>query len=102
MPQLRVVARKHAARHRGGDEEYKLTLTFRWPNGHTMSFVANDTVTAPLMHRTIMPALQGAFPVDVSGVPTIPIPVVHHRTILATPAGVRVVAGAAGPAMPDE
>jgi hypothetical protein len=98
MPRLRVVARKHAARSRGGDEEYRLTLTFRWPNGHTMSFVANDTVTAPLMHRTIMPALKDAFPIDVHGVPT--IQAVHHRTILATPTCVRAVAG--GPRMPGE
>ena len=71
MPRLRVVARRHTARCRGGAEEYRLTLTFRWPNGHTMSFVANDTASAPLMHRTIMPALQDAFPVDLRGVPTI-------------------------------
>ena len=69
MPQLRVLARKHAARHRGGAEEYRLTLTFHWPNGHTMSFVANDTVSAPLMHRTIIPALRGAFSVETRGVP---------------------------------
>jgi hypothetical protein len=70
MPKLRVVARKHGARHRDGAEEYRLKLTFQWPNGHTMSFVANDTVSAPLMHRTILPALQEAFPLDLRGVPT--------------------------------
>ena len=91
MPHLRVVARKHGARHRGGVQEYRLTLTFRWPNGHTMSFVANDTATAPLIHRTIMPALQDAFPVEVRGVPMVPRE--PHRAILATPASVRVVAG---------
>jgi hypothetical protein len=69
MPRLRVVARKHGPRTRGGVEEYRLTLKFRWPDGHTMTFVANDTVSAPLMHRTIMPALQDAFSVEARGVP---------------------------------
>jgi hypothetical protein len=34
-----------------------------------MTFVANDTVSAALMHRTIMPALQNAFSVEARGVP---------------------------------
>ena len=66
---VRVVARKCAPRNRGGAEEYQLKLIFRWANGHTMAFNSNDTVLASLMHRTIIPALQDAFPMDLRGVP---------------------------------
>ena len=100
MPRLRVVARKHSARHRGGAEEYRVTLTFQWPNGHTMSFVANDTVSAARMHRTLLPALQNAFPINVRGVP--PIHSVDHRAIMATPIRIRAVADTVGAGMPDE
>ena len=65
-----------------------------------MSFVANDTVSAPLMHRTLLPALQEAFPVDLRGVPT--VQPVHHRAILATPTCVRAVAATVGAGMPDD
>ena len=100
MPRLRVVGRRRSPRNRGGADEYLLTLTFRWPNGHTMSFVANDTVSAPLLYRTLLPALQDAFPVDLCGVPTNPS--VDHRAILATPIRIGAVASAVGVGMPDE
>jgi hypothetical protein len=64
-----------------------------------MSFVANDTVSGALMHRTILPALQDAFPVDVRGVP--PTESTPHRAILTTPPYGQVVAGTAGSGMPD-
>lgn len=99
-PRLRVVARKQAARHRNSAEEYRVTLTFQWPNGHTMSFVANDTVSAPLIHGTLLPALQGAFPVDVRGVPNIQS--VDHRAIMATPIRIGAVVSPVGAGMPDE
>jgi|SRR5688500_15715694 len=100
MPRLRVIARKHGARHRNSAEEYRLTLTFQWPNGHTMSFVANDTVSAKLMHRTLLPALQDAFPVDLRGVPTIQS--VDHRAVVSTPIRAGAASSTAGAGMPDK
>lgn len=90
MPLLRIVGRKQAPRNRGGAEEYQLTLTFRWPSGHTMSFVSKDTAPASTLQQTILPALQEKFFVEALGVPA--VVAIDHREILATPQYVRVVA----------
>lgn len=68
-PSVRVAARRRPPRSRGGEEEFAVTLTFQWQNGHTMSFVANDSASASTLQRTILAALDTAFVVGVRGMP---------------------------------
>jgi hypothetical protein len=68
-PSVRVAARRRPPRSRGGEDEFAVTLTFQWQNGHTMTFVANDSALASTLHRTILPALNAAFTVGVRGIP---------------------------------
>jgi hypothetical protein len=68
-PSVRVAARRRPPRSRGGEEEFAVTLTFQWQNGHTMTFVANDSASASTLRNTILPALNTAFVVGVRGLP---------------------------------
>ena len=68
-PSVRVAARRRPPRSRGGEEEFAVTLTFQWQDGHTMTFVANDSASASTLRRTILPALNTAFVVGVRGIP---------------------------------
>ena len=71
-PSVRVAARPRTPRTRSGEKEFAVSLTFRWPNGHTMTFVANNTAPATTLHNTILPALSAAFVTDTRGIPRNP------------------------------